>query len=90
MEITTTPLTRAIEEIAAARGIGSLPELVGLVNDAGGDLSVEELYVNPLVAVGDELDRVLHTTHDERSRIVQGYIDTYFGDFLAKRRGAQA
>ncbi len=80
MERTTTSLVRVIEEIAATRGINGLEELVERVEEAGGELTVEELYDWPRGYYGDELDKALRLDGAERKRIVRGWCETFFAE----------
>ncbi len=47
------------------------------VNEAGGELTVEEMHHFPRGGFGDEMDRVLHLDEDERMVIVRGFVKTF-------------
>jgi hypothetical protein len=79
-----TPFVATVEELAASRGIGSLDELVDLVNEAPAEfpdeesLSVEELAGWPRHGYGNLLDAVLHFHEEERMKLVRSFAATFF------------
>ncbi len=47
------------------------------MKEAGGEITVEELYDWPRGYFGDELDKALHLDDAEREKIVQGFVETF-------------
>ena len=73
---------RLLEELAASRGIGSIEELAGQVNEkTGKGYTARELRGWPRGGFGNDLDAVLHLTEEEAWRIA----DTVAKTFLAPR-----
>jgi hypothetical protein len=83
MEMTnycTTALERVLVELAESRGIRGVEELVERANDAGAELTVEELLGRggywPRCGFGKDLDVVLRLDEEEKVRLVGAFVET--------------
>jgi hypothetical protein len=78
MDVPTTPYRQVLDELAQSRGFSGAEELAQRAAEVGGFTPADALE-NPPAHFGVALDSVLHLTEEEKVRVTDAFVSTFWG-----------